>query len=239
MAVKDTRQTTLEGVFISPMPPVRTSDGHILDWDRDRIVSQIIEETRLVETFYGYESADSETAHDIALQVERRILSLGLQTLSGPLIREIMNITLLEHGMVQYRNVCTRVGTPVYDAHLIDVGRGFEAKDNANLQENAETSHKKKADKISKEQYLLQLPPHLADHHLFGDIHIHDLEYFGTRPFCQDWDLRYSLLRPDAGRQRDKGIGGGPGKAGGSGGAACGKGARECPDQLCRRAGVL
>ncbi len=200
MAVKDTRQTTLEGVFISPMPPVRTSDGHILDWDRDRIVSQIIEETRLVETFYGYESADSETAHDIALQVERRILSLGLQTLSGPLIREIMNITLLEHGMVQYRNVCTRVGTPVYDAHLIDVGRGFEAKDNANLQENAETSHKKKADKISKEQYLLQLPPHLADHHLFGDIHIHDLEYFGTRPFCQDWDLRYFFyygLMPD------------------------------------------
>ena len=200
MSVKDTRQTTLEGVFISPMPPVRTSDGHILDWDRDRIVSQIVEETRLVETFYGYESADEETAQEIARQVERRILSLGLQTLSGPLIREIMNITLLEHGMIQYRNVCTRVGTPVFDAHLIDVGRGFEAKDNANLQENAETSHKKKADKISKEQYLLQLPPHLADHHLFGDIHVHDLEYFGTRPFCQDWDLRYFFyygLMPD------------------------------------------
>ncbi len=91
-------------------------------------------------------------------------------------------------------------GPRCYDAHLIDVGRGFEAKDNANLQENAETSHKKKADKISKEQYLLQLPPHLADHHLSGDIHIHDLEYFGTRPFCQDWDLRYFLyygLMPD------------------------------------------
>jgi anaerobic ribonucleoside-triphosphate reductase len=200
MSVKDTRQTTLEGVFISPMPPVRTSDGHILEWDRGRIVSQIVEETRLVETFYGYESADEETAEEIARQVERRILSLGLQTLSGPLIREIMNITLLERGMVQYRNVCTRVGTPVFDAHLIDVGRGFEAKDNANLQENAETSHKKKADKISKEQYLLQLPPHLADHHLFGDIHVHDLEYFGTRPFCQDWDLRYFFyygLMPD------------------------------------------
>ncbi len=89
---------------------------------------------------------------------------------------------------------------PVYDAHQIDVGRGFEAHDNANLQENAETSHKKKADKISKEQYLLQLPPALADHHLSGEMHIHDLEYFGTRPFCQDWDLRYFFyygLMPD------------------------------------------
>jgi len=85
-------------------------------------------------------------------------------------------------------------------AHQIDVGRGFEAHDNANLQENAETSHKKKADKISKEQYLLQLPPELADHHLCGEMHIHDLEYFGTRPFCQDWDLRYFFyygLMPD------------------------------------------
>jgi ribonucleoside-triphosphate reductase len=50
---------------------------------------------------------------------------------------------LIEDGKVEFRNVCTRVGTPVNDAHLIDVGRGFEAKDNANLQENAETSHKK------------------------------------------------------------------------------------------------
>ena len=200
MAERDSRQTTLEGVFISAMPQVRTTDGHILEWDRQRIIQQIMEETKLVETFYGYESASENCAQEIARLVEQRIRSMGLQSLSGPLIREIVNITLLEKGMVQYRNVCTRVGTPVFDAHEIDVGRGFEAKDNANLQENAETSHKKKADKISKEQYLLQLPPHLADHHLYGDIHIHDLEYFGTRPFCQDWDLRYFFyygLMPD------------------------------------------
>jgi len=200
MADKPTRQTTLSGVFIPQMPPVRTTDGHIIEYNRQRIIDQIVEETRLVETFYGYESANEETATEIARMVEQRIRSLGLKALSGPLIREIVNMTLLENGMVQYRNVCTRVGTPVFDAHLIDVGRGFEARDNANLQENAETSHKKKADKISKEQYLLQLPPHLADHHLSGDIHIHDLEYFGTRPFCQDWDLRYFLyygLMPD------------------------------------------
>ncbi|HOT93755.1 MAG TPA: anaerobic ribonucleoside-triphosphate reductase [Methanoregulaceae archaeon] len=182
------------------MPPVRRSDGHILDWDRERIVRLILLETSLVRTFYDAEGADEATAREIAREVEDRIRRLGLRTLSGPLIREIMNIVLLEHGLVHFRNVLTRVGTPVYDAHLIDVGRGFEAHDNANLQENAETSHKKKADKISKEQYLLQLPPEIADHHLSGDLHIHDLEYFGTRPFCQDWDLRYFFyygLMPD------------------------------------------
>ncbi|RPI40559.1 MAG: anaerobic ribonucleoside-triphosphate reductase [Methanoregulaceae archaeon] len=200
MARRETKQLTFEGVTVPALPFVRTTDGHIVEWDRQRIVRQLVKETKLVETFYGYEGASEELAQDIALEVENRIKNMELKSLSGPLIREIVNITLLERGMVQYRNVSTRVGTPVYDAHLIDVGKGFEAHDNANLQENAETSHKKKADKISKEQYLLQLPPYLADHHLSGEMHIHDLEYFGTRPFCQDWDLRYFFyygLMPD------------------------------------------
>ncbi|MEA2035665.1 MAG: anaerobic ribonucleoside-triphosphate reductase [Euryarchaeota archaeon] len=193
-------QQTLDGFTVPSLPKVRTSSGHILEWDREKIVNQIIKETKLVEIFYDAEGADEDLARDIALSVENRIQKMGLKFLSGPLIREIVNITLIEWDLVQYRNVSTRVGTPVYDAHQIDVGRGFEAHDNANLQENAETSHKKKADKISKEQYLLQLPPKLADYHLSGDLHIHDLEYFGTRPFCQDWDLRYFFyygLMPD------------------------------------------
>jgi len=194
------KQTTLFGDFVPVLPRVRTSRGYLLDWDRERIVRQILEETRLVDTFYGHEPADEETAREISRVVEKKIQRLGLTSLSGPLIREIVNMELLQRGHISFRNVCTRVGTPVYDAHQIDVGEGFEAHDNANLQENAETSHKKKADKISKEQYLLQLPPELADRHLMGDLHIHDLEYFGTRPFCQDWDLRYFFyygLMPD------------------------------------------
>lgn len=193
-------QQTLDGFYVPALPKVRTSRGHIIDWDREKIVHQILQETQLVSTFYGGEGADEELAREISLEVENKIKKLKLRYLSGPLIREILNITLLERDLTSYRNVCTRVGTPVYDAHLIDVGRGFEAHDNANLQENAETSHKKKADKISKEQYLLQLPPELADYHLSGDLHVHDLEYFGTRPFCQDWDLRYFFyygLMPD------------------------------------------
>ncbi|HVP25728.1 MAG TPA: anaerobic ribonucleoside-triphosphate reductase, partial [Methanomicrobiales archaeon] len=167
-ASRQSKQATLDGIFVPVLPKVRTTDGHMVEWDRERIVRQIVEETRLIEVFYGHESATEEKAAEIGVLVEQRIQKLGLQSLSGPLIREIVNTVLLEQGLTEYRNVCTRVGTPVYDAHLIDVGRGFEAHDNANLQENAETSHKKKADKISKEQYLLQLPPHLADYHLGG-----------------------------------------------------------------------
>jgi ribonucleoside-triphosphate reductase len=182
------------------MPRVRTTDGHLLDWDREAIAKQLLKETKLSEQFYKVSSISEEEAKDIAREVERRIRWMDVKYLSGPLVREIMNVVLLERQHPEWRNICTRVGTPVFDANLIDIGTGFEAKENANLQENAETSHKKKADKISKEQYLLLLPPYLADHHLAGDLHIHDLEYFGTRPFCQDWDLRYFFyygLMPD------------------------------------------
>ncbi len=193
-------QQTLEGLSVSTMPRVRTTDGHLLDWDKDAIAKQLLKETKLSEQFYKVPSITEDEARDIAREVERRIRWMNVKYLSGPLVREIMNVVLLERRHTEWRNICTRVGTPVFDAHLIDIGTGFEARENANLQENAETSHKKKADKISKEQYLLLLPPYLADRHLAGDLHIHDLEYFGTRPFCQDWDLRYFFyygLMPD------------------------------------------
>lgn len=184
---------------------VRTSSGYFEPWDRSKIVKQLLNETRLAEEFFGIPPISRSEAEAIALEAERRIKRMGAFFVSAPLIREVVNNILLEWSnnkpaYIVYRNVLTRVGAPVYDAYLIDIGLGFEAKENANLQPNPETSHKKKADKLSKEQYLLLLPIHIADAHLHGDIHIHDLEYFGTRPFCQDHDLRYFLyygLMPD------------------------------------------
>ncbi|RLG22607.1 anaerobic ribonucleoside-triphosphate reductase [Methanosarcinales archaeon] len=193
-------QKTLFGEYVSPLPKVRTTDGHIMEWDKERIVETLIKESKLAEHFYGMPPMDRDTAWNVAREAEKRIIWMNPKFLSAPLIREVVNTVLLEWGFPEYRNILTRVGIPVYDAYEIDMGKGFEAKENANLQENAETSHKKKADKISKEQYLLCIPHHIADAHLNGDIHIHDLEYFGTRAFCQDWDLRYFFyygLMPD------------------------------------------
>jgi anaerobic ribonucleoside-triphosphate reductase len=194
-------QTTLGGGLPVPeIPKVRTTDGHLMDWDRNTIIRQLLKETKLSEQMHGMSSITEEEARDIAKETEKRIKDIRVKFLSGPLVRELVNIILLERGHTEWCNISTRVGTPVYDAYRIDMGTGFEANDNANLQENAETSHKKKADKMSKEQYLLMIPPKLADVHLNGDIHIHDLEYLGTRAFCQDWDLRYFFyygLMPD------------------------------------------
>ncbi|MEM2212608.1 MAG: anaerobic ribonucleoside-triphosphate reductase [Candidatus Nezhaarchaeales archaeon] len=187
------------------MPMVRTSNGYFIPWDRRAIVNQLLRETKLAQEFFNTPPITLKEAEAIALEVENRVKALKAKFVSGPLIREIVNNVLLERAQTTpkyyiYRNILTRVGTPVYDAYLIDLGAGFEAKENANLQPNPETSHKKKGDRVSKEEYLLLMQPELADAHLKGDIHIHDLEYFGTRPFCQDWDLRFFFyygLLPD------------------------------------------
>ena len=186
-------------------PMVRGTDGFMVPWSRNEIVEQLLTETKLAEEFYDTKAISRQDAEDIAFEVEMKIFDLNLKFISGPLIRELVNNILLARSAQRpefalYRNILTRVGAPVYDAYKIDMGTGYKAKENANLQPNPETAHKRKADWVSGEEYLLLMPPKIADAHLSGDLHIHDLEYFGTRPFCQDWDLRYFLyygLMPD------------------------------------------
>ena len=192
-------------IIQKPRPMVRGTDGFMVPWSRNSVVEQLLTETKLAEEFYDTSAISRQDAEDIASEVEQKVFDLNLKFISGPLIRELVNNILLARSSQRpefalYRNILTRVGAPVYDAYKIDMGTGYKAKENANLQPNPETAHKRKADWVSGEEYLLLMPPKIADAHLSGDLHIHDLEYFGTRPFCQDWDLRYFLyygLMPD------------------------------------------
>jgi len=177
---------------------VRTTDGYLVKWERGKIVDSLMRETELASEVAGVPAIKREEAEEIAKSVENRVEKMGVSLVSAPLVRELVNNVLIELSgrekrFLVYRNFYTRVGAPVYDSQQIDLGLGFEAKENANLQPNAESSHKKKADRMCKEQYLLMMPPEIGDAHLRGDIHIHDLEYFGTRSFCMDHDLRYFL----------------------------------------------
>lgn len=178
------------------MPMVRTSDALIRSWNRQRIVDALVRETMLVQENFNIPSINQTEARAVAEEVEKRIQQMQLPFVSAPLIREIQNQVLLEKAkqdprFAVYRNALTRVGVPMWDFSHIIGGNGYEAQENANMQPNPETIHKKVADRLCKEAYLLTLPPEIADAHLVGDIHIHDLEYFGTRPFCADYDARY------------------------------------------------
>jgi ribonucleoside-triphosphate reductase len=160
---------------------VRTSDNTIESFDRKKITKSLLQETRIPK----------EVAENVAREAENELRRLKLDFISGPLIREIVNVKLLEHGLEEARADYTRLGMPVYDAtRLIQMG----SQENANLQHNPETIHKLMADNIFREYALLKvLPLDLADAHMRGDIHIHDLDYFATRPYCAQHDLRWFL----------------------------------------------
>jgi ribonucleoside-triphosphate reductase len=160
---------------------VRTSRNTIEKFDREKIVKSLVKETGL----------DRRVAEEIALEVEETIRRSKIKFISAPLIREIVNVKLLERGLEKERANYTRLGLPVYDVtQIIEKG----VRENANLQHNPETIHKLVADWVMKEYALLKvLPLHLADAHMRGEIHIHDLEYFATRPYCFQHDLRWFL----------------------------------------------
>ena len=93
-------QKTLDGMSVSPLPRVRTTDGFILNWDRNIIVNQLLKETKLSEIFYNKPSITKEEAIEIAKDAEKIIKKMNLKFLSGPLIREIVNNILLDRGHV-------------------------------------------------------------------------------------------------------------------------------------------
>ncbi len=167
---------------------VRESSGHIDNFNRNKIVDSLLKESKLIEKFGGIKKLNIREANSIADNIEKIIDEHDIKYLSAPMIREIACACMLKNGNAEeIRRIYTRVGIPIYDLFKIITNPEIE---NANLVDNAETAHKYVADKVLKEASLLLLPRHVSEAHLSGDIHIHDLEYFMTRSFCMDWDLR-------------------------------------------------
>ncbi|ADC70008.1 anaerobic ribonucleoside-triphosphate reductase [Methanocaldococcus sp. FS406-22] len=171
---KDVAENYRKGIILK----VRTSEKEFEPFDKEKIVKALIRET----------GADKETAQKIADEVERELKKLKVKYLTAPMIREIVNYKLIEYGFEELRHKHTRLGMPVYDiTKLIKSG----SRENANLMYNPESIHKWVADETMKQYALLAIfPKHIADAHLKGDIHLHDLEYAATRPVCLQHDLR-------------------------------------------------
>ncbi len=157
---------------------VRTSQEDMLDWDRQRIVDALLRETLI----------DRDTAERISIEVEEIIQSGKVKTVTGPLIREMVNAKLLEMGLEEARRMHTRLGVPLYDVDQLLVQHN---KENANVPHGPEATNLTLAEGIKKEYALLHVfSPDVADGHLRGDIHMHDLGFI-DRPYCSGQSLEY------------------------------------------------
>jgi len=166
------RETTDYALF------VRTSDDDFISWDRSKIVEALLNETNI----------DKDTAEKIARETEETILNSNVELLSSALIREIVNMKLIEHGLEHARLRHMRLGVPLYDAEKIIL---YANRENANIPHNPEATNMTLAETIKKQYMLSQVfSREVADAHIRGDIHLHDLG-FGDRPYCSGQSLEY------------------------------------------------
>lgn len=157
---------------------VRTSEETLTDWNREKIVEALLRETDL----------DEKVADEISREVESLIRKSGIKFVTAPLIREIVNAKLIERGLEKARKMHTRLGMPIFD-----VGRLIlhPNKENANVPHGPEATNLTLAERIKKEYALLAVfSEEVADAHMNGDIHIHDLGFI-DRPYCSGQSLEY------------------------------------------------
>ncbi len=157
---------------------VRTSEETIAEWDRSRIADALTRETLV----------DHSTANDISRDVEKMIRTSGIKVVTAPLIRELVNAKLIERGLEGARRRHTRLGMPLFDVDSLIL---HPNKENANVPHGPEATNLTLAENIKKEYALLKVfSQDVADAHMNGDIHLHDLG-FVDRPYCSGQSLEY------------------------------------------------
>jgi ribonucleoside-triphosphate reductase (formate) len=152
---------------------VRTSRMTIDEFDRSRIARSLVSEAGMPQTL----------ADEVAAEAEDRLLKFGIVYLSAPLIRELVNIILIERKLEEYRHKLTRLGLPVNDVTLLLREAGEKQLDANWVQKSA-------GEKVTEEYVLLNsLPRATVDAHLAGQIHLED---------ATSWILKPSILFHEA-----------------------------------------
>ena len=157
---------------------VRTSAETLSDWNRQRIVEALQRETTI----------DPDTAERISREVEETILASRISLVTAPLIRELVDAKLIEHGLEEVRKMHTRLGVPLYDVDQLIL---HPNRENANVPHGPEATNLTLAERIKKEYALLNVfSQEVGDAHMRGDLHLHDLGFI-DRPYCSGQSLEY------------------------------------------------
>jgi anaerobic ribonucleoside-triphosphate reductase len=157
---------------------VRTSSETLSDWNRQRIVDALLRETTI----------SGEVAEKISREVEDQIIASKIALVTAPLIRELVDAKLVEHGLEEARKMHTRLGVPLYDVDQLIL---HPNRENANVPHGPEATNLTLAERIKKEYALLNVfSQEIGDAHMRGDLHLHDLGFI-DRPYCSGQSLEF------------------------------------------------
>ncbi len=157
---------------------VRTSGEEIILWDRRRIVDALVREADI----------DDQLAEQISKEVEKQIVVSGISVLTTALIRELVNVRLIERGLEKERRLHGRLGFPLYDVRQLIL---HQNKQDANIPHSPEGTNLIFAEGIKRELSLYDVfSDDIGEAHVKGDIHIHALGYI-DRPYSCCQSLEY------------------------------------------------
>jgi len=174
------RKQVREGISstdISLLVAGSTKD-EVMPWDKNKITQALVKEAGLPEA----------VAASVASAVEEKIFNSGLTQVSTGLIRELVDNELFLRGYDKKLVKQKVIGIPAYDLEMLMFSKSNE---NSNITaNNPEAINLSIAETIIK-QYMLQrvFSEPVANAHLRGVIHIHDLGY--PRVYCSSHSLEY------------------------------------------------
>ena len=155
------------------------SAEEMLPWDKEKIVEALIKEADL----------PLEAAYQVAREVEKKIFASELKQVSTGLIREMVDNELLSLRYDKQLKKQRTIGVPTFDLEQFIFSKSLE---NSNISAyNPEAVNLMIAETTLK-QYALNniFSREVADGHLEGKIHLHDLGY-PVRVYCSSHSLEY------------------------------------------------
>lgn len=155
------------------------ANAEVSVWNKRKIVDALIREANL--SYFD--------AYRVASNVEKRVLSLGLESITTSLIREIVDNELLQLGYSTKVKQQISIGIPVYNLQAIIFSKNLE---NSNIAAHNPEAINLAIAETTLKQYALNkvFSERTARAHLEGRIHIHDLGY-PTRVYCSGHSLEY------------------------------------------------
>ena len=155
-----------------------TSKSEINIWDKAKIVNSLIKET----------GAGESLATEIATAVEKKLFESNFSSITTSIIRELVDLELLQRNLTIMHKKHSNLGLPMYDVEEIIKNAN---KENSNTTHNPESINLTIAETILKEFALRKVfSEDVALAHLMGDIHLHDLGFI-IRPYCGGHSLEY------------------------------------------------
>lgn len=181
---------------------IRKRDGSIEKFSREKITWAIFKAAQAVG---GNDWSIAEKLTEQAIDIARLKYKDDIVDVED--IQDIVEKVLIENGhaktskaYILYRekrrgaremNALIGATINLFGNYLDEMD--WEIKENANTQKSINGMNNYIRESFTKQYWLHEIYPNdIRDAHLSGDVHIHDLGFFG--PYCAGWDLRQLLL---------------------------------------------